>query len=409
MKLKILIIIILLIGIIVYGVNKNIFENMQETKVSEKKGNIELYSSAITKDKVDLFKKVEGDFIKIGNIEEGVSVFFEEVEDEYFKLEDEPYYIHYSSVDRTSLEKESIDDYDNTIDIKEETYLCDLDGKQVIVIEEGITVKAERIQNDYSVIFNNNEYTLKQGDNIFDTYEEQTNEVPILMYHFFANTSEEASQLTTMFLPKSTFESQLKYLQENNFYNPTMQELERFIDGEITLPKNSVILTIDDGAWTAYRIALPLLEQYNVNSVWYIITGELENSKHPDWFIGMEQFNTLKASKNVEVHSHTHDMHGTSETETKNRMDKVSIEFGVEDINKSSEIVGNKSSFCYPFGLSGGNAKEILRLSGYTLAFKMGDGHGGRATNKSDKLEIPRLCIYRHTTQNEFISMVTNK
>jgi len=410
MKTKILImfIVVALIGGAMYYVSNSRTGNLPKEEAGEKE-NIEnyFYSNVTVNKKSNLFKKEEDGFVNIGDIEEGTYLNLESTDSEYFKLKDEPYYIYYKNIDESD-EKETAPEYENKIDIKEKTYLCNLEGEQVIKLKEGTSVTAKREQNDYYVIFNNSKYSLKQGENIFNTYEEKTNGVPVLMYHFFTNTYEEAKNASIIFLDKHTFENQLKYLKENNFYNPTMKELELFMDGVITLPKKSVILTVDDGTLSAYNHAFPLLEKYNVNAVFYIITGELEGSEHPEWFMGKSEFDEMKKSKNIAIHSHTHAMHGTSIEATKNKMDKVSVEFGVNDINKSSEIVGNKDSFCYPFGISDGNAKEILQKAGYTLAFKMGDGKNGKVTQKSSKLELPRLCIYYYTTQSQFISMVTN-
>lgn len=364
------------------------------------------HDSVITTEKTDLFKKAENDFIQIGSIEKDTYLNLEVADGEYFKLKDEPYYIYRKSV-KKSESIYLIDNYTNTIDIKEKTYLCNLNGNPAIILEEGMSLKTERQQNTYYVIFNNSKYTLKQGENIFNTYEEKTNEVPVLMYHFFSNNYEEAKAASIIHLDIDTFENQLKYLKENNYYNPTMKELERFIDGEITLPKKSVILTIDDGALSVYVLAFPLLEKYDVNAVCYIITGQIqEKSDYTSWFMDKEQINEMSNSKNIVMNSHTHNMHGVSEDKTENRIDKVSTEFGVDDINKSSEVLKNRESFCYPFGIYNDNAKEILQKSGYTLAFRM---NGGKVTEKLDKLELPRTAIFYHTTQNQFVSIVTNK
>ena len=50
-------------------------------------------------------------------------------------------------------------------------------------------------------------------------------------------------------------------------------------------------------------------------------------------------------------------------------MQGVSVEEGVADLKKSSEILGGSKYFSYPYGTYGGNSKEILRQAGFRLAF----------------------------------------
>ena len=50
-------------------------------------------------------------------------------------------------------------------------------------------------------------------------------------------------------------------------------------------------------------------------------------------------------------------------------MQGVSVEEGVADLKKSSEILGGSKYFAYPYGTYGGNSKEILRQAGFRLAF----------------------------------------
>lgn len=79
--------------------------------------------------------------------------------------------------------------------------------------------------------------------------------IPVLMYHFFYDSSAGETGKDNNFLEISKFEQQLNCLKENDFFFPTFEELSQFINGEIDLTKKSVILTIDDGSISFFNLA----------------------------------------------------------------------------------------------------------------------------------------------------------
>ena len=83
--------------------------------------------------------------------------------------------------------------------------------------------------------------------NRINEYGKQEKGIPVLMYHFFYDSSAGKVDTDNNFIEISKFEEQLKYLKDSDFFFPTFDELSQSIAGELELPKKSVILTVDDG------------------------------------------------------------------------------------------------------------------------------------------------------------------
>ena len=215
--------------------------------------------------------------------------------------------------------------------------------------------------------------------------------IPILMYHFFydKNVSKGADN---NWLEISLFEEQMKYLSENNFYFPSWQELVDYIDGKITLPEKSVIITADDGDPSFFNLAVPIIKKYNVKATSFVIGS---------WYA----WDAIKyQSENISLQSHSHDMHRAG-SDGKGIMLTNSYEEAIQDIKTSQSELGGSSviAFAYPFGHYNDHAKKVLTDAGIKIAVTTKDG---RAYKGSDKLALPRKRISAGMSLNAFKNIV---
>lgn len=212
--------------------------------------------------------------------------------------------------------------------------------------------------------------------------EKSNNSLPVLMYHYFYDDSEGEEAPNSNFMPTSSFEEQLKYLSENNFYFPTWDEVADFVDGKIDLPENSVVLTMDDGHESVFDLALPLLEKYNVPATSFIITSDFEENelkKYSDSIIDFE--------------SHTDDMHrGGGTIGHGGIFPSLSLEEGTEDLKKSiKKLGGNSGALAYPFGDCTERTKEAAKNAGFKVAFTTVND---KVKPGMDKYELPRMRMF---------------
>lgn len=200
--------------------------------------------------------------------------------------------------------------------------------------------------------------------------------LPVLMYHFFYDDETYWKQ-DNNWLKVTDFEEQLKYMREENFYFPTWDEVEDFIDGKIKLPAKSVVLTVDDGDDSFFDLAVPLLKKYKIPATSFVIC---------EWY-------GWKYNENLEYvnwESHSYSMHegGANGKGKMVNWDKDSI---VEDLNKSTASLGGKATvYCYPFGHYNDTAIEALKEAKYRMAFTI---EGGRVEKGDNKYLLTRVRV----------------
>ena len=194
--------------------------------------------------------------------------------------------------------------------------------------------------------------------------------VAVLNYHFTISDEEKSScSPSSICMNENLFDEHLKYMKENGFYTATLKELEDYLDGKIDLPKKSVVITIDDG-WFVSR-AISKLEKYDLHGVLFLI-GSLAPV-------------TDYASKNLEIASHTWNLHGAYGSLVNASFDTI-----VEDLNQSKSSLNGTPYFCYPFYQYDNHVIEALKQTGFTMAFA---GGGVKARRGVDKYKVPRFVV----------------
>lgn len=211
--------------------------------------------------------------------------------------------------------------------------------------------------------------------------------LPVLMYHFFYDAKAGGKGQDNNWMEIGAFEEQMKYLAENNFYFPSWEEVEAYINGTKSLPERSVVVTIDDGDKTFIDLAIPIINKYNVKATSFVVT-----SWNGNWLPKSYK------SSHLDFQSHSHDMH-RSGANGKGRFVNLSYKEALEDVKKSKDIIGNCTVFCYPFGHYNDTAKKVLKDANYKLAFTT---QGGRVYPGADKYALPRVRISKGISISAF-------
>ena len=101
--------------------------------------------------------------------------------------------------------------------------------------------------------------------------------------------------------PSQIFEQQMKYLKENGYRVITLSQLYGFLQYQHAVPKNSVVITLDDGYRSVYDTAYPILKKYGFTATLFVYTD----------FVGMgksamtwDQLRDMKAD-GFEIGSHS--------------------------------------------------------------------------------------------------------
>ncbi len=246
----------------------------------------------------------------------------------------------------------------------------------------------------YTVYDNsNNKSTISRNVSVIELNNTLQDVLPVLMYHFFYDKSAGEVGVDNNYIEINDFEEQIKYLKENNYYIPTPNELEKYIDGTLNLPEKSVVITVDDGSATFFKYALPILNKYNIKAISFVITS---------WTNKDTLLNYMK-NNNVLFGSHSHDMHSAGNDQKGRIMTMTKSEI-IDDLEVSNSTIGGTNMFCYPFGHFNNTAKEALKEANYKLAFTT---KYGRIYPGMDKLELPRIRMLKTDTLSSFISKVS--
>ena len=225
--------------------------------------------------------------------------------------------------------------------------------------------------------------------------------VPILTYHRFDETC--LSQLCT---PTHIFEKQMKYIYENGYHVITPEDLLAFLDYRQALPKKSVMITMDDGFRSVYKIAYPILKKYGFTATLFVYTDYVGIS---DSAVTWEQLRDLKAH-GFSIGSHTishSDLTMKMESETDQNF-SARIK---KELNGSKEIIDRELGqdtyvLAYPFGNYDQRAIECTRQAGYKLAMSVKRGGNAFFTNP---LSLKRDQILTEDMQLFYLTLISLK
>lgn len=410
-KINLILIIIFLTLLIATYAGFNIFISLDDNIEKVLPVNYEQYYSQFVKinGNQKIYKLVDGNYVEGGLIYNDVVIELlntEKKNTKYFKIKNlgGEYYIRYDAGIKVSNNSIINNRYKNYIPFNENIITKGIitfydNNQKIYTINKSLSLPIIIKDDDkYYVEFDNKLlYVLKEDiEQIIsseNTNKINTSGVPILNYHFVYNPeNENCNQILCH--TEEQFRKHLSYIKENEIFTPTMEELEKYIDGEIQLPK-SVVITIDDGK--NVNLATKILEEYKLNATAFIVTSRYNMKTE------------FVKSNYVELHSHSHNLHnaGTCSTGQGGGLTCLDDETILQDLKTSRELLNNSKVFCYPFYEYNSHSIELLKEAGFTMAFA-GEYAGGktRATVGADKFRIPRWVIVDYTTMEDFISYV---
>lgn len=146
-------------------------------------------------------------------------------------------------------------------------------------------------------------------------------DVPILMYHHFAEKGDDATVITP-----ETFRAQLEDILDAGYTAVSMQELYDYVYYGTELPEKPFCLTIDDGYLSNYAIAYPILRELGVKATIFSIgfsfgSSVYKETEHPITpHFDFAQAAEMMDSGLISIQCHTFDMHQWAPFETAARV-----------------------------------------------------------------------------------------
>ncbi len=192
--------------------------------------------------------------------------------------------------------------------------------------------------------------------------------VPILCYHRFAKQC--TSQLC---MPEDVFTDHMLFLKNNNYQVISLQMLYEFLTYNKALPKNSVVITIDDGYRSVYDVAWPILKKFGFTATLFIYNDFIGGGSALTW----DEIREMKAD-GFEIGSHTLS-HADLTHKKKGEAQNVYISRITKEIFESKKNLDRKLNqdtrfFAYPFGKANTSVIELSRKAGYLLGLSVNRG-----------------------------------
>jgi peptidoglycan/xylan/chitin deacetylase (PgdA/CDA1 family) len=210
-----------------------------------------------------------------------------------------------------------------------------------------------------------------QQQNRIGVYADGFQTIPVLCYHRFGS---KPSKLT---VTPAAFAAQMDYLAKNGYQVLPIARLNDFLDGKESLPKKTVIITIDDGYRSTYEVAYPVLKKHGFPATVYLYSDFVGAGDALTW----PQMNEMTASGLVEIqpHSKTHSnltLRLPDESDAKYReraKREVDVPIGVI----KERLSAASASYAYPYGDVNETIVDLLSRDGVPLGVTVTPGGNG--------------------------------
>lgn len=236
--------------------------------------------------------------------------------------------------------------------------------------------------------------------------ENYTTKVPVLLYHHLLYDSENKDKKNAAIISVEQFSEQMKYLSDNGYTTISMEQMYGFLYNNEKLPLKSVLITFDDGYYSNYLYAYPILKEYGFKASFFIITSvvsEEERVFDPDAFTMLDR-KSMEASKDVfTYYSHTDNTHEV--VKDTSGFVFYDNDFITGDILKSFEMTDDTLAFAYPYGIYTDEKIEILKNLDVKLCFTT---KTGSVTINNDPYLLPRWVVYPSYNIKKFAQILNS-
>ena len=192
------------------------------------------------------------------------------------------------------------------------------------------------------------------------------------------------------------FEAHMRYLKEHGYQSLLFEDLQKEI------PEKAVLVTFDDGFYSVYKNAVPIMRAYGIKGNIFLPTEYID--KQNEHFMTWENLKELCDKKEFSVGGHTH-------THADIRLldeEKLREEIETNNCLILKNLGIETKSFCMPFGKY--DFRSIRRLrnnSSYCFIFTSLYGH--IAEKQLCNVLIPRIGISNEDTMGIFVQKLEGK
>ncbi|MBN3039331.1 MAG: polysaccharide deacetylase family protein [Candidatus Omnitrophica bacterium] len=180
--------------------------------------------------------------------------------------------------------------------------------------------------------------------------------VPILMYHRI----DKRGEVSSLSVSPSNFEKQMAFLAKHKYNVISLDEFAKAKKQGSCLPRNTVVITFDDGYEDNYKIAFPILKKHNIPAIIFVIVDVIGS----EGYLSYSQIAEMVSSGIITIGSHSLSggyLPGRPEAVLKH-------EIGSSKIKLERNIGKAVDFFCYPIGGFTKEIQGIVKQAGYKAA-----------------------------------------
>ncbi len=230
-------------------------------------------------------------------------------------------------------------------------------------------------------------------------------EIPILGYHHIVeDCDKELYYKHNMWVNSlSSFEEQMKLLHDKGYHSVSLDDVYEWRMGRKKLDDKSVVITFDDGFYSAIKYAQPVLEKYGFDGYSFVI-GSLIAPHRKSYQPDIRQHATLADMKDVshmEFYSHSYDLHHKKGGFKVNLLNEKQLQ---EDTKKAAACTSIEY-YAYPYGKYNDTIQKVLKKSGTKLAFGFNENRKAKITD--NPYALPRFNVDAYTKLDVFYQMVS--
>lgn len=218
---------------------------------------------------------------------------------------------------------------------------------------------------------------------IYNTYKSayflknHPNHIPVLMYHKVPEQTLQSQH--RIFVTKDTFKSHLQFFKDQGFTTVNFKDLQDFRSGKkefSEFPKKPLILTFDDGYVDNLENAAPLLKEFNMKAVIFLLADHsLEaNSWDHDGKEPLQPLMNLEQKKQLLDYGYEIGSHGFRHR----KITEMNEAEACEELQASKKVLekdfGGISTYAFTYGITSPRAAELAEEAGYEFAVNTDTG-----------------------------------
>ena len=217
--------------------------------------------------------------------------------------------------------------------------------------------------------------------------------IKILMYHRIVDDAALSHRFPQICVHVREFRRHLTLLERWGYTAVTFVDYQLFMEGELNLPKKPVILTFDDGYADAFAHAVPLLQEFGLRAVFFVLADPKIRTNIWDEKDGLPSTPLMNEKQILELHEAGFEIGSHSLSHA--TLTSASREQAWDEISRSRmllEILLNASvkSFAFPYGLANLTTRKMVKDAGYTIGCAT---YAGQPRFGTDQFDLHRILV----------------